>query len=273
MLGDELRRIVRGLKMNKKTERRKEIIKVLQLRNGVTIKELSGLFNVSEMTIRRDLQNLESENIIQLVHGAAIYNPKNDTDKIITEYNLVTEKNRHNEAKNRIGKYAASLIDNKDFIIIDTGSTTERILPSVGIDKSFTLLCFCSNIMIPAITKPNIRLIMGGGEYNQDTMMFTSKHNVDYIKRIRANKVFISAAGIDENFGITCTREYEIDIKKAAMSSSIEKILLVDSSKFGKVTAAYFAELEDFDMIITDKDLDPAWEEKILKRGIDLVKV
>ncbi len=259
--------------MNKKTERRKEIIKVLQLRNGVTIKELSGLFNVSEMTIRRDLQNLESENIIQLVHGAAIYNPKNDTDKIITEYNLVTEKNRHNEAKNRIGKYAASLIDNKDFIIIDTGSTTERILPSVGIDKSFTLLCFCSNIMIPAITKPNIRLIMGGGEYNQDTMMFTSKHNVDYIKRIRANKVFISAAGIDENFGITCTREYEIDIKKAAMSSSIEKILLVDSSKFGKVTAAYFAELEDFDMIITDKDLDPAWEEKILKRGIDLVKV
>lgn len=62
--------------MSKKSERRKEIIKVLQLRNGVTIKELAGLFNVSEMTIRRDLQNLEAENFVQLVHGAAIYNPK-----------------------------------------------------------------------------------------------------------------------------------------------------------------------------------------------------
>ncbi|MDO5027024.1 MAG: DeoR/GlpR family DNA-binding transcription regulator [Tissierellia bacterium] len=259
--------------MNKKTERRKEIIKVLQLRNGVTIKELSGLFNVSEMTIRRDLQTLESENIIQLVHGAAIYNPKNDTDKIITDYNLVTEKNRHNEAKNRIGKYAASLIDSKDFIIIDTGSTTERILPSVGIDKNFTLLCYCSNIMIPAITKPNIKLIMGGGEYKHDTMMFASTNTVDYIKRIRATKVFVSAAGVDDKFGVTCTQEYEIDVKKAAMSSSIEKILLVDSSKFGKVTSAYFAEIEDFDMIITDRELASDWEEKILEKKIELVKV
>lgn len=259
--------------MNKKSERRKEIIKVLQLRNGVTIKEMSALFNVSEMTIRRDLQVLESEGFVKLVHGAAIYNPKNDTDKIIKEYNLVTEKNRHNEAKNRIGKYAASLIDNKDFIIIDTGSTTERIVPSIGIDKDFTLLCYASNVMIPAITKPNLKLIMCGGEYHQDTMMFTSNNTVDFINRIRATKVFISAAGVDEKFGITCTREYEIDVKKAAMKSSKEKILLVDSSKFGQVTSAYFGELEDFDMVITDKELDPKWEEIILEKGIELVKV
>lgn len=259
--------------MSKKAERHKEIIKVLQLRNGVTIRELSGLFNVSEMTIRRDLQILESENYVNLVHGAAIYNPKNDSDKIIKDYNLVTAKNKHNEAKNRIGKYAAGMIDNKDYIIIDTGSTTERIIPSVAIDKKFTLLCYSSNIMIPAITKPNIKIIMGGGLYQQDTMTFISPNNVDHLKRIRATKAFISAAGIDEQFGLTCMKDYEIDIKKTAMASSIEKILLVDSSKFGKVTSAYFGELEDFNMIITDKDLPEKWQDIIKDKGIELVMV
>lgn len=259
--------------MSKKSERRKEIIKVLQLRNGVTIKELAGLFNVSEMTIRRDLQNLEAENFVQLVHGAAIYNPKNESETLIAEYNLVAEKNRHNEAKNRIGKYAASLINDKDYVIIDTGSTTERILPNVGIDKKFTLLCFGSNIMIHAITKPNIKLIMCGGTYNSDTMMFTSDKTVDYLSRIRATKVFVSAAGVDEKFGVTCTQEYEIDVKKEAMASSIEKILLVDSSKFDKVTAAYFAEIEDFDMVITDREIPEEWEKSIKEAGIELIKV
>jgi len=259
--------------MSKKSDRRKEIIKLLQMRNGVTIKELAGLYNVSEMTIRRDLQVLEAENFVNLVHGAAIYNPQSDSDKIIKEYNLVTAKSRNNEAKNRIGKYAAGLIENNDFIIIDTGSTTERIIPSVGIDKKFTLLCYGSNVMMPALSKPSIDVIMGGGRYNPETMMFTSKYNIEYINRVRATKAFISAAGVDEKFGITCMNEYEIDVKKAVMNSSVEKILLIDSSKFNKVTSAYFAELNDFDTIITDKDIDAKWEKCIIDKGVKLIKV
>lgn len=259
--------------MSKKDKRRKEIIKLLQMRNGVTIKELASLFNVSEMTIRRDLQRLEAENFVNLVHGAAIYNPQIDSDKMIKEYNLVSAKNRHNEAKNRIGKYAASLIENNDFIIIDTGSTTERIIPSVGLEKKFKLLCYSSNIMISALSKPHIELTMGGGNYQPETMMFTSDSTIELINRSRASKAFISAAGIDENFGVTCMNDYEIDAKKAVLAASVEKILLVDASKFGRVTPAYFAEIDLFDHIITDKKLDPKWEEKIKKLGIKLTKV
>ena len=250
-----------------------EIIKLLQLRNGVTIKELSGLFNVSEMTIRRDLQVLEAENYVNLVHGAAIYNPQSDSAKKIKENNLVKKKKKNNESKNRIGKYAASLIENNDYIIIDTGSTTERMIPSIGVDKKLTLLCYGSNIMVPALTKPSIDVIMGGGKYNPETMMFTSKYNIEYIQRIRATKAFISAAGIDKQFGITCMNEYEIDVKRAVLASSIEKILLADSSKFGKVTSAYFASLNEFDKIITDKDIDEEWINYINEIGVELVIV
>ena len=259
--------------MNKKGNRRKEIIKLLQLRNGVTIKELASLFNVSEMTIRRDLTVLESENIVNLVHGAAIYNPQIDSGKMVKVYNLATAKSKNNEAKNRIGKFAAGLIGSDDYVIIDSGSTTERVIPSVALDKKFTLMCYGSNIMMSAISKPNIKLVMGGGDYHPDTMVFESKQNEDYVAGIRANKCFMSAAGIDEKFGVTCMNTYETGLKKAVMESSMEKILLCDSSKFGKVTPAHFAEITDFNMIITDKDLSEEWQEKIKDLDIELVMV
>lgn len=259
--------------MKKKGNRRKEIIKLLQLRNGVTIKELASLFNVSEMTIRRDLTVLESENIVNLVHGAAIYNPQIDSGKMVKVYNLATAKSRNNEAKNRIGKFAAGLISDDDYVIIDAGSTTERIVPAISLDKKFTLICYSSNIMMSAISKPNINLIMGGGKYHPDTMVFESKQNEVYIEGVRANKCFMSAAGLDEKFGITCMNTYETDLKKGVMGSSMEKILLCDSSKFGKVTPAHFAEIKDFDMIVTDKDLSQEWQDKINELDIELIMV
>lgn len=259
--------------MNKKGNRRKQIIKLLQMRNGVTIKELAGLFNVSEMTIRRDLQVLESENFVNLVHGAAIYNPQSNSDKMIKEYNLVSAKGKNNEAKNRIGKYAASLIESNDHVIIDTGSTTEKIIPYVDIGKTFSLICYSSNIMMSAITKPNIDIFMGGGKYNPETSAFTSRYNVEYLKRIRATKFFASASGVDLKYGVTCMHDYEIDVKSIAMQASLQNILCVDSSKFGKVTNAYMGELSKFDLIISDKELSQEWIDEINKLKIELVLV
>ncbi|MDO4779088.1 MAG: DeoR/GlpR family DNA-binding transcription regulator [Tissierellia bacterium] len=258
--------------MSKKNDRRKEIVKLLQMNNGATIKDLSGILDVSEMTIRRDLQILESEGVVNLVHGAAIYNPQS-LNKRLKEYSLVTAKNQNNDAKNRIGKYAASLIDENDYIIIDTGSTGEKIVPNLPINKKFTLVCYTSNVMANAITKPNIKLIMGGGEYKPETMLFLSNETTKMLSRLRATKVFVSASGIDKKFGVTCMNNYELDYKNVIKSIGQEIILVVDSSKFGKVDNAYFGEIDEFDLIITDKDIPKEWEELILKKEVKLVKV
>jgi len=90
------------------------------------------------------------------------------------------------------------------------------------------------------------------------------------IKNFRANKAFVTASGIDHKFGATCSNYYERPTKKALMQSSLKKILLVDSSKFGLIRSDYFADLNEFDEIITDKGIPEEYKEIIKSLGITL---
>lgn len=101
--------------------------------------------------------------------------------------------------------------------------------------------------------------------------MFESPEGISLIKKTRATKVFVSAAGVHENLGVTCSNNYEVLTKQAIINSSLEKILLVDSSKFGVVKSAYFADLDDFDTIITDDGISNEWKEIIHTKGIKLI--
>lgn len=258
--------------MSKRSNRRKEIVKLLQTHNGSTIKDLATILESSEMTVRRDLKVLESEGLINLVHGAAIYNPQN-LNKKFREYNLITAKYQNNDAKNRIGRYAASLIEENDYVIIDTGSTGEKIISYIPITMKFTLICYASNILAGALMKPNIKLILGGGEHKNDTMVFLSDETANMLREVRANKVFVSASGIDQKFGVTCMNKYELTYKKIIKSVGMELILIADSSKFGKVDNSYIGALDEFDMIITDVGISSEWEKIILEKEIKLVKV
>lgn len=103
--------------------------------------------------------------------------------------------------------------------------------------------------------------------------MFESQEGIGLIKRTRADKGFISAAGFHETLGITCANPYEIETKKAVLNSSKTKILLVDSTKFDKTKIAYFADMKDFDMIITDSEISEHYMDIIRNQGIELVIV
>lgn len=103
--------------------------------------------------------------------------------------------------------------------------------------------------------------------------MFQSPEGISLISRTCANKAFISAAGISSKMAVTCIDQYEIETKKAAIASALTKILLADSSKFDKVCPAMFANLTEFDMIITDKGLSEEWLDYIGQMEIELLLV
>ncbi|MEG0109594.1 MAG: DeoR family transcriptional regulator, partial [Oscillospiraceae bacterium] len=113
--------------MNKKTVRINKLIDILKVRGFVSIKELSSVLNVSEMTIRRDLEILKDNNIAENIYGTTVYNPAHTVAKNEDEYNLLGETKKKNTQKDDIGRFAASLVNEDDIIIIDSGSTTERI--------------------------------------------------------------------------------------------------------------------------------------------------
>ncbi|MGB8454232.1 MAG: DeoR/GlpR family DNA-binding transcription regulator [Anaerocolumna sp.] len=259
--------------MSKKADRINRLVDIIKSKNGASVKELATLLDVSEMTIRRDLIVLEQSNIVNNVYGAAIYNPAYKQEQTDTAYELSSAKNSQDLEKSKIGAYAASLIEPGDIVVIDTGSTTERLAENINEDLEATILCYNANILNSLRLKENLSLIFSGGRYHAKTQMVESAEGIELIQSMRFTKAFISAAGIHSNFGVTCVYHYEIPTKKAIMHSSVEKILLLDSSKFDQVKPAYFANLEDFDVIITDVSIPPEWKKVIESSKITLYLV
>lgn len=259
--------------MNKKLNRTNKIIEILKEKNGATVKELASMLNVSEMTIRRDLKILKCNNIVNNVYGATIYNPSNNIDRLESFYEIETETIKHENEKIKIGKAAAKLVNDNDIIIIDTGTTTEKLAENISSHISITALIYNTNILNALSNKQNINLIFSGGYFHPNTQMFESPEGIELIKKTRATKVFVSAAGIHENLGVTCSNNYEVLTKNAILSSSVEKILLVDSEKFGIVKSAYFADLNTFTTIITDSGISNEWKDIIEEMKIQLIIV
>jgi DeoR family deoxyribose operon repressor len=232
-----------------------QILEILKVHSSTTVKELSASLGVSEMTVRRDLARLASENYVKLFHGGVRFNSGSIATKRIEEdkrYMLSDEENMMVDEKQRIARKAASLIQPNDVIFLDTGSTAELVCEYLPPDLPLMVICYTLNVMLRVYRRNNLKLILAGGYFHSNNMMFESSENVDLIRRSRVNKAFLSARGVSEPLGVTTADESEVNLKRAAIQVSQERILLVDSSKFDKVSSAYYAELKDFTMIVTD---------------------
>jgi len=260
-------------KLKKKEERVHQIVQTLKRRKGATIKELATLFDVSDMTIRRDMEVLKSQGIILDIHGAAVYNPQSSFHLEDDGYSLEQATTARVKEKDSIGAYAASLIEDDECVIIDNGSTTEYLASHIDNNVKATIFSCNLNILNKLSNKPNLMLILGGGYFHPDTAMFESPESLTLIRRTRATKVFVSAAGVHETLGVTCASSYEQETKQAILESAAERILVTDSSKFGVVTTCFIAELEEFHKVITDQDLTEEWQKRIKDLGIELVMV
>lgn len=221
----------------------------------LTIRELAERFEVSEMTIRRDLDYLKENGLFYEQNQEYIYSE---------------EQIKHLEKKRRIAQFAADQIEADDILILDSGTTTGELSKYIPEDMDLTILCYNFHILFQLHKQDNLSLIFAGGHYHKRDLMFESKEGVDLIKRTRASKMFVSASGIHEKLGITCAYPYETATKRAAIESALKKILVADSSKFGQVRPGYFAQLSEMDMIITDTELGAEWQELITGMGIEL---
>ncbi|MDR1899993.1 MAG: DeoR/GlpR family DNA-binding transcription regulator [Treponema sp.] len=258
--------------MAQKAERSGRIVEILRERNGASIRELAAETGVSEMTIRRDLERLRLDNIVSLVHGAAIYrsNMNGGQDR---DYYLTLEKGINIAEKDRIGRAAAVLVAPGDTVIIDIGTTTELMAKHLPQNFPVTVVCFTMNALMNIYQKGVDTLIMGGGYYHANTQLFESAETINLIHRIRATKLFLSAAGVSRELGLTCANQYEVDVKQACIGSSLRKILLADSKKFDQIRPAWFAPLDKMDTVITDSGISGEWVQVMEQMGIQVQAV
>ena len=245
--------------MKKKDIRLNELIDLLRIEKKVPVKELGQRFNVTEMTIRRDIEILQSSNIVNLIHGIVFLNESHASSDDSLDYLVIQQQSIHDDEKERIAKFAAKMVEPGDSIIVDIGTTTSKLIKFLPTNYPITLICFTVNSLVEALKKNFEKLMFSGGIYHPGNQVFESDETITFLENIRSSKVFMSAAGVCENLGITCINQNEVLLKKTSIKNAMVKILLVDSSKFKVVKNAYFADLSDFDVIVTDNGITDEW--------------
>jgi DeoR family transcriptional regulator, deoxyribose operon repressor len=246
-----------------------QILEALGAGRTASIEELSRMLSVSEMTIRRDLALLAAQNKVRLVRAGAVLRA-GFPDAPVPGFSLAAEEGARAEAKMRIGARAAALVEPGDVVIIDSGSTTECLARSLPLDVWLTVICFALNILLAVASRRNCTVVFAGGTLRSDTLVCESAEGVELVRRHRANKAFVSAGGVSESLGVTCVDAAEAELKKAAIQSAQSRILIVDSSKLGRVTPSWFAGLKDFDAIVTDSGISLEYVEAARSLGIAL---
>jgi DeoR family deoxyribose operon repressor len=255
--------------VRERDSRQDRLLDILGKNRFLTIKQLAQSLQVSEMTIRRDVALLEEANKLKTFYGGVSLPVENEMQPA-NPYRIDTEMIEKTEAKRRIAKKAASLIESHDVILIDTGSTTSFIVDYIPDESDHTVYCYALNVINSVSEKESLKLVVCGGYFHKNTRMFESNEGADLIRKTRINKAFMAARGVTDTVGITTAEPYEINMKKTAMSVADTKILLVDSSKFGKAWYAKYAELKEIDIIITDTDIKEEHKQMILNNGITL---
>ena len=256
--------------MGKRELRMNRLVDIIHSCGYMPIRDIAQMLKVSEMTVRRDLAAVEKSGLIKNVNGVVVSGTGQQVNR---EYIFESETKVQNEAKALIGHFAAGLISPGDCVIFDTGTTTEQIAMAIPPEMDFEALCFTRNTLERLCRLPHVNIALAGGYYYPRTQLFAGEDGVNFIRSIRANKLFISAAGIHEDLGISCANSYEVPIKRAILQSAKQHILVADSSKFGVVRSAYFCDLEDIDIVITDTGLSPEWRNILQERGVTLYQV
>ena len=217
-------------------------------REGVLrLRDAAARLGVAEITIRRDIGEARGRFTCL---GGYIVGARDGFAG--SDYVLDEEKDSHAMAKAAACAEAVKLLEEDDTIFIDCGTTTAYLAALIPQDMRLTAICYSMNIAEALRHRQNVRLILLGGLYHPEAASFSGEEALETLKRINLNKAFLSAGGVHETRGVTCSHFHEVPIKQMAMKRTIEAHLVVDASKFGKVRPARFAEVSDFTSIIAD---------------------
>ena len=251
------------------TERLERLKNLLIKSNGIGIKELAKILDVTEMTVRRDLKSLLETGDAVIVRGVAVYRPKAVSVEAQV-YSIEDQKKVMEEEKEGIGKKAAELLVVGDVVFLDVGTTVEKLVLSMEDNMQITAMCFAANTLFQLQKKNISQIIMGGGYYHPSSTVFESEAIIPIMNGLRATKAFIAPAAVDMDLGLTCSVPYDKTIKELEIKNSQKMIALITSNKFGKVKSTQFGTWNDVDVVITDKGIPKEWVDFLKDREIEL---
>ncbi|GMX64874.1 DeoR/GlpR family DNA-binding transcription regulator [Paenibacillus elgii] len=249
-------------------ERKDFILNMLNLEGKVKTFELVEKLKVSSETVRRYLEELEAENKLKRVYGGAI------------KINLAREEPPHlkreelyADEKKRIGRAAASLVEDNDVIFIDDGTTTQQMIHFLLNKKNITVLAFSAPALYLLIDYKNKELFSGdvyfiGGKVNAAQARVSGSMAERMVEQFYADKAFISIDGMMVNRGITSFDAERGQLARKLIEHSKQSIVMTDRSKIGEGQFYKLADLKEIDIIISDVNMPKEWEADLQASGV-----
>lgn len=253
-------------------ERRSLIAQMVIEKGQVFVSDLVEIFNVSEVSIRRDLTLLEESRRLKRVHGGAIPIPGNfRTDSFEEKEKL------HNSAKERIGKVATNLIQQGNIILLDSGTTTLQIVRNIPASlRVSNMINMVSNSMPLAqevLTWPSPNLTILGGIYLPDYQAAVGPQTLNQLYELTADIAFLGTDGLTLEGGATTANVLMAEVDRMMADHARKTVLVTDSSKFGRKGFVPVKAVSSYHTIITDDDAPADMVEAIRDMGVEVLLV
>jgi DeoR/GlpR family transcriptional regulator of sugar metabolism len=231
-------------------ERQREILNLLEAEGSIRVAELAREFKVTEETIRRDLDLMESEGKLQRSHGGAV--PIENNSLEMPHW----QREAANVAEKRaIGEEAAGRVSEGDTIMLDASSTAWFMAQCI-VDMPLTVLTNAVQVAQALARHRHIRLICTGGAMSRASLSFQGPIAEATLDQFHVDKLFLSCRGLDPERGISDDNDVHAVLKRKMVEIAEHKTLMLDHSKFGKNALTRIARIEQFDALITDGKTD-----------------
>ena len=254
-------------KEHRLTARRQAILAALEQAGQLSVSELSARFDVSEVTIRSDLQALSEQGFLLRTRGGAM------ATQVMPEMSFDIRQLQRAEQKSRIGKAAAALVNPGDTIVIDASTTAQAIIPHIRRLPELTVVTNSLKAALGFLGYPHVHVILPGGDLRRESISLVGRAGCDLLQGIHIRSGFFGARGFTLAEGLTDVNIEEVKTKQALARSCHRVVAMFDARKWGQVATATFATLDEIDVIISDVDAPEALVAAVRARGVEVILV
>ncbi len=248
-------------------QRRDEIVSIIHTKGKIKVSEIAERYNISEVSVRKDLEYLEMQGHLSRVHGGAVA-----LNKLYVNMDLSERFKTNSVAKKRLAKLAASLIEDNDTIMMNAGTTLAYVLHAIQGKKNITIVTNSMQNAMEASLFSSFNVILLGGEFDSKYQFTYGEDALSQLENYHATKCILSVDGISLGAGLSLYYSNEASLARKMIECSDKLIVTADGTKLGRYAFAKITDLKPGDVLVTNFSENREEVEKITQAGVTVIE-
>ena len=259
--------------VDKQEGRLTSILSALQQSGSVSVEGLSKDLDVSLVTIRRDLDELEGRGLLRRTHGGAVSIEPLFYEPFRNDRSFLAQVERFAEEKRRIGRAAAALIQEGEIIGLTPGTTTTEVIRGIPLNRKITVVTSTVNVAMELSKRKDLEVFVTGGHLRGDWFSLVGPTAAESLSRVMIHTLFIGADGVDAKSGVSCFSPDESQLNSTMVKHARRKIAVLDHSKFGVVAGWKICPTSELDILVTDTGASEEMIAPFQKAQVEVMRV